>query len=245
MNHPQVFLPAKKEIYFFNNLIKGGEPRYRSNRLDWYSKRISPSVYDFLLRCWRNFEMHKTLRLSDLDIVEYCSPKLHGEATASYAVMDEKLIDEVLLLNANLKAIAFVRNPIDRAWSHAKKDLIERGKRDPSEISFEEFKAFFTKNYQLKCSKYISFIDLWSSKLKEGNLFVGTFDDIRTQPSTVLADLENFLGIDHVYNNENIIEQPINATSDSRIPPVHHEFLRELFKDELTIVNQRFGKSWH
>ncbi len=244
MNHPQVFLPTKKEIYFFNYLKNRDGQRYRSDRLDWYSKRISPSVHDFLLRCWRNFKIYKTIRLGDLNMVKYYSPTLFGEATASYAVMEEELIDEVLLLNPNLKAIMFIRNPIDRAWSHAKKDLVKRSKRDLSEVSFQEFKAFYTDSYQIKCSKYISFINLWSAKLEEGNLFVGIFDDIRTQPGTVLANVEDFLGIEHVYDNGERIAGPIGTTEHSGIPPAHHEFLSELFKDELTIVNQRFGKNW-
>jgi hypothetical protein len=244
MNHPQVFVPAKKELYFFNNLNNKSGPRYRSDRLDWYSKSISPSVSDFLRRSWQYLRIYKTIRPGVLNIVGYFSPKLFGEATASYAVMDEELLDEVLLLNPNLKAIMFVRNPIDRAWSHAKKDLVKYSDRDLSEVSFEEFKAFYTDDYQLKCSDYLSAINLWSSKLEEGNLFVGVFDDIKTRPGTVLENVEDFLGINRVYDSDNSVAGPINTTAHSRIPTEHHEFLRELFKDELMAVNQRFGKNW-
>ena len=54
---------------------------------------------------------------------EFYRPRVRGEATASYAAMDRDVIAEIAALNPDIKVILMIRNPIDRAWSHAKKDL--------------------------------------------------------------------------------------------------------------------------
>ena len=44
--------------------------------------------------------------------------------------MDGDLIDEVVTLNPEIRVVLMVRDPVERAWSHAKKDLVRnRGRR--------------------------------------------------------------------------------------------------------------------
>ena len=49
------------------------------------------------------------------------------------------------------KLIFLMRNPIDRAWSHAKKDLMRKQRRRVEEVSPEEFRVFFGDDYQRRC----------------------------------------------------------------------------------------------
>ncbi len=57
------------------------------------------------------------------------SPRIRGEATASYAALPEEVIREIATLNPEIKAILMIRDPLERAWSHARKDLLIEGQR--------------------------------------------------------------------------------------------------------------------
>jgi len=109
------------------------------------------------------------------------------------AALDADVIADITALNPALKAILMIRNPIDRAWSHAKKDLIRNRKRRFEEVSEAEFRAFFSDPYQLRCARYAEQCDRWSAHLQSGHLFVGVFDDIATRPEALLLDVMRFL----------------------------------------------------
>ena len=59
----------------------------------------------------------------------FYSPRIRGEATASYAALPEEVIREIATLNPEIKAILMIRDPLERAWSHARKDLLTEGQR--------------------------------------------------------------------------------------------------------------------
>ncbi len=63
-------------------------------------------------------------------------PLVRGEATASYATLRGDVIRQIMLLNPGVKAILMVRDPVDRVWSHARKELMTDG-RLPREIDPE------------------------------------------------------------------------------------------------------------
>src|SRR4029077_15793488 len=92
-------------------------------------------------------------------------PRVRGEATASYAALDPDVIADITALNPALKAVLMIRNPIDRAWSHAKKDLLRNRKRRFDDVSEAEFRAFFSDPYQLRCARYAEQCDRWSAHL--------------------------------------------------------------------------------
>lgn len=246
MNHPEVHIPVRKEIYFFNYLNYKDGPRYQSDRLEWYSNEISPNLFDFIKFNYQKWKTTKKLSALEPYIVKYFNPTIIGEATASYAVLGEEIIDEILLLNPDIKIITSIRNPIDRAWSHAKKDLV----RDPGlkiqNVGFEKFKAFYTDQYQLKCANFCENIDRWSMKVEAGNIFICFLDSIRSKPDEVLTKLTQFLGINDVYGRDEPgqLTKAVNSTKEQTIPEQHYSYLHNLFKNELKKIENRFGIHW-
>ena len=111
--HPEVLLSEPKELYFFDRLKTLDDPRYRSNELSYYLRFFRDTPASWARRMAHHLGKYR----------ELYRPKVRGEATASYAVIDRDVIAEIATLNPNLKAVILIRNPVDRAWSHAKKDL--------------------------------------------------------------------------------------------------------------------------
>lgn len=233
--HPQVFLAEPKELFFWSGLENRSGDRFRSDRLDWYIKFFRDPAWRTVLKnalcLWKWGERYR--------------PIVRGEATASYATLDREIIREIAILNPDVKAILMIRDPVDRAWSHAKKDLLRKTGRRLEDVSEGEFTAFFTDDYQRRCARYVEHCDNWSSYLRDGHLFVRPFDAIAKDPETLLLDVMGFLGVaaERRYVGHSVRES-VNPTIANEIPDKYDRFLRELFLGELLALNERFGLTW-
>ena len=232
--HPQIFLSEPKELFFFNRLKTPDHPRFRSRELGWYLRFFRDPLWRRALKhavcLWKYGELYR--------------PLVRGEATGSSAALDRDVIREITLLNPDIKVILMIRNPIDRAWSHAKKDLIRNRRRRFNEVSPSEFKAFFTDAYQQQCAHYVKNHDNWSAHLREGRLFVGLFDDIASRPEQLLLDVMSFMGgkRDARYVSRHA-RKSVNPTDASDIPEDYRRFLENLFREDIENLRQRFGLS--
>src|SRR5262249_30401754 len=137
------------------------------------------------------------------------------------------------------------RDPIDRAWSHAKKDLARNRGRKMSEVTDDEFRGFFSDEYQRRCAQYVRNCENWAAHLQKGNLLVCMFDDVAKRPAELLVEVMQFLGVD---TNPRYIPKEVaasvNPTESSRIPEQHRRFLEGLLHDDLQALKQRFGLQW-
>jgi hypothetical protein len=234
-HHPQIFLSEPKELYFFSSLKDRSPKRFVSDELSHYLQFFREPLWRRAAKVggglWKHGELYR--------------PVVRGEATASYAALDPDVIDDIALLNPIVKAILMIRNPIDRAWSHAKKDLVRNRQRQLDDVSEEEFRAFFTDPYQLRCADYVGQYDNWASRLRPGNVLVIPFDDIATRPEEVMLDAMRFLGVraDRRYIDPSV-RSPVNPTEGARIPQQYRALLSDLFKKDFEQLKARFGLSW-
>lgn len=233
--HPEIMLSEPKELYFFSSLKNPESPRFRSNELQWYLRFFHEPLWRVLLRqaisLWRYHERYR--------------PRVRGEATASYAGLDRDVIQEIVALKPDVKVIFMIRNPIERAWSHAKKDLARNRRRRLEEVTEAEFERFFTDPYQLRCAHYTENIDNWVACLRPRHLLVALFDDIDRDPEALLLEVMSFLGVtsDRRYISADV-RKPVNPTATTKIPQRYRQFLQELLKDDMAKLEERFGLSW-
>lgn len=233
--HPRILLAEPKELFFFSSLKTRDPSRFVSDELSWYLHFFQEPLWLRGLKMGRSLWKYR----------EPYAPWVRGEATASYAVLDGDVIADIAVLNPGLKAVLMVRNPVERAWSHAKKDLVRNRSRRLDDVSEAEFHAFFTDPYQLRCARYTDQFDRWSAHLRPGNVFVGAFDDIARRPAELLLEVMRFLGVraDRRYLDGSVYE-PVNPTGAIGIPERYRVLLADLFKDELINLRERFGWSW-
>ena len=229
--HPEVMLSKPKELYFWSNLKNPDSPRFVSADLDWYLSCFDEPAEQ---------QREKNERCMRLLATPY-RPRVRGEGTASYAALDPDVIDEICALNPAIKIILTVRHPVERAWSHAKKDLARRLDRPVEEIPARELEEFFTQPYQLRCARYGECLSNWRSRLRAGHLFVGSFDDLRSRPEGLLLDVMRFIGVraDPRYGASRI-RDVINATSDAPVPDRQRRFLEDLLAREIAEFERGF-----
>jgi hypothetical protein len=230
--HPEIMLSEPKEIFYFSRLKPPHDRKQVSADLEWYLNFFREPAWRRgakALQClWRFGELYR--------------PKVRGEATASYAAVDADVIDEIVALRPGVKVILTVRDPVERAWSHAKKDLARQHGRRVADVDDAELVRFFEDEYQLRCARYADIYANWRARLRPKHLFVGLFDDIARRPVDLLLDVMRFLGVrqDRRYIGSDA-ERAINPTAGDRIPTHHKRTLEELLGSERARLHEVEG----
>jgi hypothetical protein len=230
--HPEIFLAEPKELFFFSRLKTPDHPKFQSNDLGWYLGFFHDPLWRYLYKqamCMARYR-------------RAYNPMIRGEATASYAAMDREVIEELALLRPDVKVIMMVRDPVERAWSHAKKDLSRNVSRPLSDVTDDEWQAFFRDPYQVRCAQYGWQFENWSACLPSGNILVAKFEDVAERPEALLAEVLRFLGVS---SEAGLIpasaRKPVNPTGPSKVPDQHRRFLEQFFAAEIADWRRRFG----
>ncbi|HUO38472.1 MAG TPA: sulfotransferase [Mycobacterium sp.] len=231
--HPQVMMPACKATRYFSTLDDRGNAAHRSTELAWYLSHFRESWWDRRRKSvaclWRTGEQY--------------APAVYGEATASYAALPDDVLADVAVLNPRLKAVMIVRDPVARAWSHAKKDLLREPGRRLEEVPEAEFERFFTDPYIQRCGQATANLDRWAGAFGPDAVFVGWFSDLARRPAGLLSDVMTFLGVraggrylgrDH--------RRRVNPTEACDVPPRLAARLDALFGPERAALVERFGR---
>ena len=219
--HPEILLHRMKETYFFSTLGKPDNPHFKFPCLEDYLDSYREPLGERLKK-------HYTCLRKSL---AFYRPKVLGEATASYALLPEDIVAEIVRLKPQIKGIIMLRDPVERAWSHAKKTLV-RGKNEP--VGFEKFRAYFETSGQKQRAGYSAMIALWKKHLAPGHLYIGRYDRIAASPKALLEDIERFLGVTTkaLYFNRHLTIK-LNPTSEDSMPAEVRGFLEEFLAEEI------------
>ncbi len=223
VTHPHLFLPSTKEIYYFSTLGKSEHPKYQFDCLEDYLRIFRESgkahvkkTYDTLRRCG----------------VLY-NPRLIGEATATYATIREEIIAEIALLNPNIRVVLMLRDPVERTWSHAKKELLRRLGPD-EKVAESAYREFFEQAGQVRRSAMQDVIDRWRAHLPYNQVYLGDYRHLCADPRRFLDDLCEFLGapLPKRFNSPHL-RSTINPTSRAAMPEALEAWLRERLANDL------------
>jgi hypothetical protein len=221
-SHPEIFLPKEKELYYFSTLGLPNHRHFRFTYLEDYLQAMTDTPRSTLKKHYDS--LRKTGHLY--------APRVRGEATASYAALPKDVIREITMLNPDLKAILMVRDPIERAWSHARKDLTPNG-RLPREIDPEALSGLLFKDEQRGLALYRTLIENWREHLRPGHLFAGAFDYIASEPERLIAAIHGFLDVatGKQYFGRHLRDR-INPAPPGKIPPEVDKLLHDLLEQE-------------
>lgn len=224
--HPEILLHRMKETYFFSTLGKPDNPHFQFPFLEDYLDSYREPLGERLKK-------HYTCLRKSL---AFYRPKVLGEATASYALLPEEIVAEIVRLKPEVKGIIMLRDPVGRAWSHAKKTLV-RGNHEP--VGFEKFRAYFETSGQKQRAGYSAMIALWKKHLAPGHLYLGRYDRIATSPKALLEDIETFLGVTKkaLYFNRHLTIK-LNPTSEDSMPPEVRGFLEDFLAAEIAAYGE-------
>jgi hypothetical protein len=253
--HPEVWLPPVKELHYFDQYAKDTEPYAAWRRLR--GKR--PFDERWRRQVWRRVPRQvKRMALGDLlwDIRYFMltpgdgwyaslfrprKGQLAGEITPAYSLLGEDGVAHFRRLMPEAKLLFFVRNPIERAWSHAVMDLDAREGRVAEDPEAEKrILRHFNRPDSRRQASYLRVLDLWGRHYPEDSFFVGILEDVRFSPGELLPEVFRFLGVDPSVRPREM-NRTIHSRSVGKIPTRIASHLAAMYREEIRELNDRFG----
>jgi len=121
--------------------------------------------------------------------------RVRGEITPNYAELGPGRIEEIAGLMPDLKLLLMIRNPIDRAWSHAQMNLARQQSRPLESVPKDEFIAHFRSAHSIDSGDYPAILDRWSRRFPDNRFWIGSYDHMVEQPEELLTSVFDFLDV--------------------------------------------------
>lgn len=176
------------------------------------------------------------------------SSKVKGESCPAYAVLPTSRIRAIRSLMPDVRILFMVRNPIDRAWSHAVMGLIQRRGVRLEDVPASDFHEHFAAERSRARSDYLSTLDRWLDVFPSAQIYIGFFDDIVARPKELLGSVFRHLRISESVDYEAFpYSQVINKGLGLAIPDMHRKVLMRIYRDEIERLYARLGEpvaSW-
>jgi hypothetical protein len=129
------------------------------------------------------------------------SGRVKGEASPSYALLPVGRIRLIRRLLPDVKLIFLMRDPVARAWSHAKHTFRYREANFaacalPFEaVSDGQWRENFRHEWTLASGDYLGQLRRWLSVFPREQFYVGFYESIAGDPHGLLRDVFRFLGV--------------------------------------------------
>ena len=245
-HHPGLWMPPVKELHFFDDYFhhvrQGDASRYFSsgsfsrNRWRRYlrseSKRAlrHPSVAAWawrFLAAERNFDNYARLFAP-------AAGRVCGEITPAYATLGAASIATIRDRFPWLKIVLLLRNPAERAWSHAKMDLAARQQREVKDIPAHELVRYLFEDANVEArARYATILSNWTAAFGRERIFVGLYDEVCSEPLALLRRLFAFLGLDPDVPLPKEVSEVVLRGKEGRIPPELLQRLSAQYSEEV------------
>ncbi len=193
-------------------------------------------------------EQHYFNRESYKPLSYYAEPyrdagsRLAGDKTPAYALLSDRHIAYIQRLMPEARIIFLLRNPVDRAWSHAKMEFATRKQVDLAALDPGEIIRFLERPHCRNRGLYSSQIDRWRNRFPEEQFHIGFFDDLKLRPRGLLEDVMRFLGVTTDIDWSRVpYGEVVHGNPHVPIPPVIRSYLQEQFAEEVERLHARFG----
>lgn len=178
--------------------------------------------------------------------------RITGEASPSYAILPLEQIQAIRRLMPTVKLIFLMRDPISRAWSHAKhthryrEANFEESPAKYEEVTDHEWETNFSHDWPLTSGDYLGQLKRWSLVFPRQQMYVGFYESIRTRPVEMFKEIIAFLGADPDVDLTTFpIHQRILQGQPGELTPHLEEALRRLLytrtMETVEFLRRQFG----
>lgn len=164
--------------------------------------------------------------------------RISGEITPAYSMLDSATVARVRRLLPDTRIIFLMRNPVERAWSHALMEVGRRGGRIDRR-SDDLLRHFESEGSRLR-TDYVRTLDIWSSHYPPGRVFVGFLEDVHFHPDQLLRGICLFLTLEEPASWP-YLGQRVYSTSRATIPRELATRLAEIHGELVEELDRRFG----
>jgi hypothetical protein len=167
-SHPQIWMPRRKELHFFDRILPAGTSPGAFARLR-YAARFVPG------------------RLLG---------KMVGEVTPAYATLPDDRVGLIASWMPNLRMVYLLRDPVERAWSHATKGFPLWAGYPLEQASDDAVLAFFRQPEVVARGQYVRNLQTWSRYFPAEQILVCVSELVFADPVAHLGRIYAFLGVD-------------------------------------------------
>jgi hypothetical protein len=121
--------------------------------------------------------------------------RLKGEITPGYGILPRARIRLIHAINPSMKLVFVARNPLERSWSEALMNLVDKRHRALADVTEQEFADYCRFGPCRARSDYISILQSWLSVFPREQLFLGLYEQVSDDPQRLLQDMLQFLGV--------------------------------------------------
>ena len=247
-HHPAFRMPPHKEIHYFNNKGKPGLSIRSLLKLKTrllVASRLADNIQhpSFSKLKWdlRYLLKRRTDRWY-LSLLTAPAGKLTGDISPAYSTLDESTVHHIVAMLPTVKVIFILRNPIARAWSHAKMDFQRFQRRHVSDVTHEALVAHFESAASRLRTDYARTLSIWDRFVPADRFLTAFFDDLVAYPKQFFNDVLAFLGVEPETDaNERLLLTKINDSGDDVIPPRSRDYLAAKYGPAIYALRRRFG----
>lgn len=201
--HSDFWLPAVKELQFFNNYFLPDSLEWAgSSRLarakDFISFNLSRSTID-----WDGIRTAAFIAREEVDLVWYHSVfdlaplgRIKGEITPEYSLLEREQIQALARLYPDLRILFGLRDPTSRIISAVRMLLHHQGYSSENEVQDYEQKAIDLACYpdNIIKSAYRTILERWAACFSPDRILCYDYDFIAEDPVRLLSGICRFFG---------------------------------------------------
>ena len=226
--HPDIWVPPCKNIGWFHPRFQ----MYRLKILRHFGGAVKPEdkawYRRFFGRPFGSVRWYASLFPTD---------QIAGEIAEAYCSLNEKRIAKIVKLNPQMKIIFVLRNPYERALSHARLGVL---KRKGKAASTANMLAHIDHPSSEARSFYSVALKRWEAPFPAEQFFIRFYEDVQDDPRRFLTELYAFLGAN--YNGE-VIEERVNTAPTVDLPEAVIQHTARKYHEEIKVLAERFGGS--
>ena len=210
-----------------------------------FGRVIVKDYYDFndlkfLLR-WHSMKMsdYNYARIFN----ETYGKSITGELTPSYAYLRREDFIRMRDINPNIKILYILRNPIERAWSHAR--FVEPSIIEDENRLFRFFESYKFRNH----GNYIESIATMESVFSLDQIKIIWFDNVLTNPQQTMKTVVSFVGGDEEFVDQlSGLNVPVNVSTKMKMPKGVELRLKSIYHDmmhEMAVQYESAPRKWY
>jgi len=260
-SHEEIWLPHLKELHYFDHKFPIGE---RASQVQSASDRKALSSFvsarigrisaakvieRLRIRRWPDLLWDIRYQFGDwsddwyASLFENARGRLPGEITPAYSCLSQEAIFHIHSLMPDAKLILLMRDPIERAWSHAKMDLAQATGQTTESIDATAYLAHFDSFASRRRGDYLKTVRCWRAHFSERQLFLGFYDEILSGPENLLARVFEFLEVSATAGHiPSAVRKRVNAGAEKPIPGSLHRHLAQIYVNDVRELARQYGQ---
>lgn len=172
--------------------------------------------------------------------------RLAGDLTTAYCALSGEAVAHIRQAYPQTKVLYLMRDPVQRAWSHAKMVLPLILDKPLEQVSEADFARYLQRPEPQLHGDYRRTLALWEATLPADHLHIDFYDRLSGAPAAMLEDIWRFLDVQapEALSAKRLGER-VNASrraSGGDIPPTIATQLARHYLPDLEVLAERFGE---